>query len=189
MRMENPSKGASLANWNPNDIQNQFQRAVNNNWIAAFRKAAADYHFPAEVLMGIASRETNMQSIVGDGGHGYGMMQIDDRSFPDWCHSGAWRDVGACIQKGALVLDSKREQIRSGQGKTLSIGGESFQGKSNLSDDDLLRMAISAYNCGLWAYYNFSTDRDIDRFSTGHDYSADTLKRVALFRQKLATIP
>jgi hypothetical protein len=41
-----------------------------------------------EILMAIASRETNMRNIIGDGGHGYGIMQIDDRSFPEWCNSG-----------------------------------------------------------------------------------------------------
>lgn len=33
--------------------------------------------------MAIASRETNMHNVVGDGGHGYGIMQIDDRNFPE----------------------------------------------------------------------------------------------------------
>ncbi len=67
--------------------------------------------------MAIASRETNMRNIVGDGGHGYGIMQIDDRSYPDWCHSGLWKDATAGIQKGASVLDAKRETIRDGQGR------------------------------------------------------------------------
>jgi hypothetical protein len=88
-----------MPNWNPNDIENQYNRAVKNDWVAAFKQAAADYKFTLPLLMAIASRETNMRSIVGDGGHGYGIMQIDDRSFPDWCHSGQWADVAACIQK------------------------------------------------------------------------------------------
>src|ERR1044071_6978708 len=112
-----------MPNWNENDIKKQFQRAKDNGWIAQFKKQATDYQFSPELLMAIASRETNMRNIMGDGGHGYGIMQIDDRSFPDWCHSGLWNDANAGIMKGALVLDSKREQIRAGQGRTLRRGG------------------------------------------------------------------
>src|SRR5262245_45037615 len=128
-----------MSNWTKADLKREFDRAVDGDWIAHFRQAAADYSFPVEVLLAIASRETNMRNIVGDGGHGFGIMQIDDRSFPDWCHSGAWKDVGAGVKKGALVLDSKREQVRNGQGKNLSVGGVAFQGAAGLAEDDLLR--------------------------------------------------
>jgi hypothetical protein len=171
-----------MPNWNPNDIENQYNRAVKNDWIAAFKQAAADYKFTLPLLMAIASRETNMRSIVGDGGHGYGIMQIDDRSFPDWCHSGQWADVAACIQKGALVLDDKRESIRNGQGKKITIGGKtSFIGKNNLTDAELLQTAVAAYNSGMWAYYGLTKDGDPDGRTTGHDYSKDTYARMAVF--------
>lgn len=170
-----------MPNWTPNDLAKQLQRAKTNGWVAMFKKSAADYQFPTEILMAIASRETNMRNIIGDGGHGYGIMQIDDRSFPDWCHSGLWKDVSSGIQKGALVLDSKREAIRKGQGKTLKIGGLSFVGKANLTPSELLRTSIAAYNAGLWAYYGLSKKGDPDFRTTGHDYSADTLKRAAYF--------
>src|SRR6478752_8426300 len=77
-----------MANWTENDLKRQFERAKKNGWIKTFKSAAATYQFPPEVLMAIASRETNMRNIIGDGGHGYGLMQIDDRSFPEWCNSG-----------------------------------------------------------------------------------------------------
>src|SRR6476469_5413996 len=68
-----------MANWTENDLKRQFERAKKNGWIKTFKSAAATYQFPPEVLMAIASRETNMRNIIGDGGHGYGLMQIDDR--------------------------------------------------------------------------------------------------------------
>jgi hypothetical protein len=175
-----------MANWTKVDLQREFQLAADNGWIADFQQAATDYAFPVEVLVAIASRESDMRNIVGDGGHGFGIMQIDDRSFPDWCHSGAWKDAGAGIQRGALVLDSKREQVRSGQGKNLSVGGVAFQGVANLADEDLLRIAVAAYNCGLWAYCSFSQEGDPDLKSTQGDYSADTLLRASVFRELLA---
>ena len=135
--------------------------------------------------MAIASRETNMRNIIGDGGHGYGIMQIDDRSFPEWTNSGLWKDVNAAIQKGALVLHSKEQTIRNGQGKRLKVGSTPFVGKGQLSKDELLRTAIAAYNSGLWAYYNLTKYGDPDRRTTGRDYSKDVLKRAQVFRKLL----
>ncbi len=175
-----------VANWTKSDLQRQFQAAKTRGWLPHFQKAAKDYEFPPELLLGIASRETNMKNIVGDGGHGYGVMQIDDRSYPDWCHSGGWKDVNACIQKGALVLDGKREQIRSGEGKSLKIGGATFRGAPSVSDTDLIRVSVAAYNSGLWAFYCFSRGRDPDAKSTGHDYSKDVLNRTQLFATLLS---
>lgn len=169
--------------WTDNDVKRQFDRAEKNGWLPLFAKSAADCGFDRAVLIGIASRETNMRNIVGDGGHGYGLMQIDDRSFPDFCHSGLWQDVGAVIDKGAHVLKEKRDTIRAGQGKALKIGAKfNFTGKPNLTDAELLATSIAAYNSGLWAYWGLSTKGDPDLKTTMHDYSADTLKRIALLR-------
>jgi hypothetical protein len=68
-----------MANWTKHDLVKQFERAKKNGWIKFFKSAAARYQFAPEILI---SRETNMRNIIGDGGHGYGIMQIDDRSFP-----------------------------------------------------------------------------------------------------------
>src|SRR5262245_19061644 len=174
-----------MPNWTPNDIKNQFKRAKDNGWIVQFKKSASDYQFSPELLLALASRETNMRNIIGDGGHGYGIMQIDDRSFGDWCHSGLWKDATAGIQKGALVLDSKRETIRNGQGKALKVGGGSFVGKDNLSPSDLLRTAVAAYNAGMWAYYGLSKSGNPDLRTTGKDYSSDTLARAKIFADLL----
>jgi len=174
-----------MPNWTERDLERQFARSRDSGWIPFFQRAGSDYEFPAHILMGIASRETNMRSIIGDGGHGYGIMQIDDRSYPDWCNSGQWKDVNACIQKGALVLDEKRETIRSGQGSRLRVGDKTFVGKPGLTAGELLQTAVAAYNSGLWAYYSLTTFGDPDRRTTGRDYSVDTLTRAEIFRRLL----
>lgn len=180
-----------MANWNPNDIKKQFNRAKADGWVDYFVQAGKDYKFPAHILMAISSRETNIKNIIGDGGHGYGLMQIDDRSFPDWCNSGLWKNPNAGIQKGALVLDDKRETIRNGQGKKLKVkmpGGEvKFTGKDNLTPAELLRISIAAYNRGMKAYYALSVFGDPDKYTAHNDYSADTLKRAALFKELLGS--
>jgi hypothetical protein len=95
------------------------------------------------------------------------------------------KDPHAGIQNGALVLHSKQQTIRNGQGKSLRVGGRPFVGKANLSKDDLLRTAVAAYNSGLWAYYNLTKYGDPDRRTTGRDYSKDTLRRAQTFRKLL----
>ena len=122
-----------MANWTERGLTKQFERVKKNGCIRFFKSAAERYQFPPEILLAIASRETNMRNIIGDGGHGYGIMQIDDRSFPEWCNSGLWKDVNASIQKGALVLHSKQQTIRNGQGKRLKVGSTPFVGKPHLA--------------------------------------------------------
>ncbi len=90
-------EGVVMPDWTANDLTREFGVARRSGWIDAFDAAAKDYLFPVGLLLAIASRETNMRSIVGDGGHGYGLMQIDDRSCPHWCHSGGWNNVAGCI--------------------------------------------------------------------------------------------
>jgi hypothetical protein len=174
-----------MSGWTEEDLRKQFQRAKKNGWLQIFKRAAETYRFTPELIMAIASRETNMRNVIGDGGHGYGIMQIDDRSFPEWCHSGLWKDVAAGIQKGALVLQSKLETIRNGQGKRLSVGGKLFTGKKDLTKTELLTTAVAAYNSGLWAYYDLSKTGDPNRHTTGRDYSADTMRRAQVFRKFL----
>lgn len=168
------------------EIEAQYDYAKANGWLPTFLKCAADYDWPPEILMAIASRETNMRNIVGDGGHGYGVMQIDSRSFPDFTHSGAWHDPLGCIEKGCQVLESKRTEAGRGIGKSLTVGGSHFVGSPFANQVQLNRVAIAAYNCGLWAYYNFSTGKHpVDAFTTGHDYSEDVIARAVEFAKLL----
>jgi len=166
-------------------IVQQFAYAKASGWIPAFIKAGKDYDFAPSLLMAIASRETNMHNIVGDGGHGFGLMQIDIRSFPEWVSSGAWRFPAQVIEKGAQVLDQKVTQIHGGVGKTLNVGGYVFYGATFHTAADAIRVAVAAYNSGLWAYYCFSKGEDPDRLTTGHNYSADVLKRQTEFAKLL----
>lgn len=173
------------ADWHSHDMATQFKIAKQKGWVDAFKTVAAKRNFPVEVLMGIASRETNMRNIIGDGGHGYGLMQIDDRSFEDWCKSGAWKDGTQGIAMGALVLDQKRTQIEHGKGKKMKIGNTSFTG-ANFTDAELLQIAVAAYNSGLLSYMNFSLNGSPDKGTTGHDYSADVMNRSEHFKVLLA---
>lgn len=174
--------------WTPHDIDVQFNKVLRNRWGPFFSDAARQYGFDVSLILGIASRETNIEQIVGDKGHGRGIMQIDDRAFPDFINSGQWKDVRLNIAFGAYVLRTAYQTIARGQGLTLtaSIRGQrlSYVG-ARLDQDGLLRTAVSAYNCGGAAYYWMSTKGDPDLGTTGHDYSHDVMLRGAEFYKLL----
>src|SRR6185312_2217418 len=56
----------------------QLNRTRARGWLPFFNEAATQFSFPVALLLAIASRESNVQNILGDGGHGRGIMQIDD---------------------------------------------------------------------------------------------------------------
>jgi hypothetical protein len=174
-------------------VQIAFDRCDELGWIPFFRDAAETNDFAPELLMAIGYRETNLNpkylKVPGDNGHGYGLMQIDNRSFPEWVNSGAWKKAESCIDTGAEVLASKGTEIQDSvceklTVKTLTGASYEFEGKP-IAGGDLVRVTVAAYNCGLWAYYHFSKGNDIDRGTTGQDYSKDVLAKAARCRPLL----
>jgi len=89
-------------------------------------------------------------SIIGDDGHGRGLMQIDDR----YHHIDGWDDPATNIAAGARILDA---------------GLSTFAGN--------LAAGVACYNCGPGnVMHSLSEDpRDPDRFTTGKDYSRRVL--------------
>src|SRR4051812_26353921 len=100
-----------MANIAGHQLRQQQQRAIERGWIPFFEEAAEQFDFPVDVLMALASRESNMTILIGDSGHGYGLMQIDNRYYGDWVATGAWRDPRESILMGAQVLAEKRSYI------------------------------------------------------------------------------
>jgi hypothetical protein len=185
-------------------LYKEFERATRQGWLPFFEDAAREHCHRVEVLLGIASRETNMGgreiesgvfewlTKAGDGGHGYGLMQIDARSFPHWVATGQWRDVASGIMKGAQVLAEKRERLLHNAGLPQTIrdrhSGETYTYVSPTFDttDPLLeRVAIAAYNSGDWSAYHLSKGRNPDRGTSGGDYSSDVLQRALNFQRWL----
>ena len=120
-----------MTGWTEEDIRRQFQRAKKNGWLQTFKNAEAKYGFPPDVLMAIASRETNMHNVVGDGGHGYGIMQIDDRNFPEWCHSGLWKDASAGIQKRLSYFRASAKPSKRARARDLMSAGTHLRERGN----------------------------------------------------------
>ena len=98
----------SLGQGDPNQVTTTGSRAE----IERLLRAAAQRHqIPADLLLAVAWQESrwdpNARSF--DGGHGKGIMQIDDR-FHDFAHTPQVFDAAANIEYGARFLREKYDQ-------------------------------------------------------------------------------
>ena len=82
--------------------------------------------------------------------------------------TGAWRDPAQNINFGCKVLASNLALITQ---------------KTALQGRTALQAAIAAYNCGAGNVLRAIRDsRDLDFYTTGRNYSADTLNRAGWFQ-------
>lgn len=187
-------------------VRLHFDRALEEGWVPYFRAAAARYEVRVEVLIAVASRESDMGGPVlpdgsfkwlvmpGDGGHGFGLMQVDKRSYDTWIDTGAWQHAEAGIHMGASVLASKREGIVRRAGRIVEVVDSKTKSRywfrMPATDDPALleRVAIAAYNAGDWSPYHWSKGRSPDFGTTGKNYASDVLKRADQFRQWLSSV-
>ena len=139
--------------------------------------SATKHQWPPEIIAGILSRESRFGLILdadlkGDGGHGHGLMQIDDRSFGDWLAANDWTDPATNIEEGVKILTGKYNYL-AGQGLL-----------DNLSEADAQRASVAAYNCGEGNVAKMlRSGQDVDTRTAGGDYSADVLDRTAQFKE------
>jgi hypothetical protein len=157
---------------------------VKSGWIPVIGAAADRYQFTTELLLAIASRETNLdvkyQRVPGDRGHGFSMWQLDIGSHRDWIATGAWKDVGTAVMKAGEALAAKRAEVKA----------EARRRNLVLAPTDVERITVAAYNCGSGpALSSFvrTNGADADRATTGHDYSADAIARRDVFASFLAS--
>ena len=153
----------------PGELKRQVSTARTEGWAPILRQAEQRHGLPDGILLAIASRETNMQDIVGDGGHGRGLFQIDDRAHGDWLAqhgagaAGALPAVPDAAEYAATLLDQNR----------------AFARKNGVAEAELLMFAASAYNAGCGGALAGRRAGDCDRRTTGGDYGRDVLARLA----------
>jgi hypothetical protein len=154
----------------------------------ALRKAAASSpHVDYALLCAIASRETNMRNIVGDGGHGRGMFQMDDRfqqaflSSTRGCRNGGTVPIyRSAMAKGRVPM------ISAGARRCVEIIEANIaQAKDRgIPNGHRLHAAVSAYNAGMGgAMKGWHASRDPDAETAGGDYGRDVLERAEYMRR------
>jgi soluble lytic murein transglycosylase-like protein len=160
--------------WNEADLRAEFKLSL--DIVPQFQSAGQAFRFKPSLLMAIASRETDLnphfRTHAGDGGMGHGPMQIDSRSFPEFCNSDEWKDPSKAIAKGAEVLASK---LIEAQG-------------AGLDGDDALRVAIAGYNGGTRRAKLGLADGNVDEYDTHHNYCADVMAREPFFDKFLCEL-
>lgn len=130
-------------------------------YLPQVQAAAKKYNLDPALLFAVMSRETGGRNIKGDGGHGRGLMQIDDRSWGPWLasHNGGM-DPASNIMKGAEILRANLD---------------TFKGNT--------KAALAAYNAGPGNVQKaLRNGRDPDSVTTGHNYGSDVLKRMNQFK-------
>ena len=129
-------------------------------------------HVDYALLRALVSRETNMRNIVGDGGHGRGYGQIDDRSHGDWL-----RKVGAghgCPPVG-LAMKYSVGLLEANVRQAITAG---------VPEGQRLRVAVAGYNAGMGgALSGWREHRDPDHNTAHGDYSEDVLARADVIRK------
>lgn len=143
---------------------------------------ANPYGHRPEVLAGIMMRESRGGEALdppgpagtGDGGHGRGVMQVDDRWHKEFCTGDDWRDPERNITKGAEILQGKRRYLAARVGPL---------GLKN--DLDLERASIAAYNCGegnVRKALATEPPLDVDYYTAHHNYSREVLRFADAYR-------
>jgi peptidoglycan hydrolase-like protein with peptidoglycan-binding domain len=150
-------------------LAQQVALARSRGWLQPIARAEKRHKLPQGLLLAIASRETNMQDIVGDGGHGRGLFQIDDRFHGDWLAKHGARGPGT----------TPRLKDAAEYAAALVASNVSFAQQKGVGSDQVVRFAASAYNAGCGGALSGFQSGDCDRKTAGGDYGSDVLERLA----------
>jgi hypothetical protein len=165
-----------------NDSQRQKLRFIRERYGALIQASATHHGHRPAVVAGIMMRETEGglspacnppgPACLGDGGHGHGLMQIDDRSFADYCASQHWKDPASNIDFGCAVLATKRAYLVSHLYLLAYVAEHA---------------AIAAYNCGEGNVRKaLEASQDVDVYTANHDYSRCVLEFAQAYQELLA---
>jgi hypothetical protein len=107
---------------------------------------------------------------VGDSGHGHGLWQIDDRSYPDFCLSEDWKDAYKSALKVSEILEDRDFTLRR-YSRVFSFPIPNWE-----------RAILASYNAGAAAVVRaIRFGFDVDKVTTGRNYSARVLQYAAIY--------
>ncbi len=137
--------------------------------------AETEKDLPVGLLLAVASQETDMNDVVGDGGHGRGLFQIDDRSHTDFLRENGAGGVGGKPPVGAAAKYAA----------ALLRGNFDFGVGKGVRKADRTKFMLSAYNAGAGGALAGHGEGDSDKRTTGGDYGKSVLARYAVFQELL----
>ena len=139
-------------------------------WRPELESAAAQTGLATELIAAVMDRESlgglalvpQGPEGTGDHGHGRGLMQIDDRAFPDFCSEPSqWQVAERNVAFGARIL---ARNLRA------------FDGD--------IPCAVAAYNAGVYRVQRLllmhpkPSIEELDLLTTNHNYVSDVLNRL-----------
>jgi soluble lytic murein transglycosylase-like protein len=163
---------------------------------------------PASIIAAIMWRESMFGLALtppgptgtGDGGHGRGLMQIDDRYWTNWLAQNDWTDPYTNIKQGALIWQQKRNffmsqgsgtvNITAGQAAKLNAVSGPYPDPRPIYDDAALNQAATAaYNAGEGGVLAaLAAGMDPDLMTTGKNYSNWVLAQVGVVANSLGLV-
>ncbi len=143
------------------------------------REVSQSFGLDPAIVAAVVSRESGGGRLLGkngcppdtgDGGHGRGLMQIDDRWHRAFLSIGElWRNPAANLAYGAYLLDRNLEIVNKRRPQT----GPELR----------LHTALSGYNCGLSrALRALRRGLSPDHYTSGGDYGSDVMQRADWLR-------
>lgn len=138
-------------------LREQYDRStVNWDWI---RDAEDLLSVPPFLLYALGSRETNLKNVVGDGGHGWGIWQRDNRSF-------------------TIPADYLTTVLRQANDAGALLMSHFGYFRSAYPDSPAWSCSVAAYNAGRTGVKRrLDIGATPDSATTGGDYSADVIQR------------
>jgi hypothetical protein len=136
--------------------------------------------FHGDMLLAVGLRETWLQNILGDYGHGRGVFQQDDRWQQAWlqsvrgCRSGSFVPVYTEAYTWGRVPTLKAGTLRAKQ-----ILEENLQYAKNegVPGKKLFAFSLAAYNAGPYSALKGFQEGNVDKYTANGNYSADVLER------------
>ncbi|QAX95780.1 LysM-like peptidoglycan binding protein [Streptomyces phage Teutsch] len=117
---------------------------------------------PTGMLLAVGSRETNLTNVIGDGGHGFGVWQRDNRYWP--VDESYLLDVKKQAEDAATLLADNYKVLKSWD------------------------YAVAAYNAGVDGVQKaLAALKSADAATTGGDYAADVLGRLTFTKDVAPT--